>query len=154
MLAGVALPLWFSERMSRRNKGMFDWNWFDSLCIGLTQIVGLLPGAGRNASAFPGAFFRNYNREAAAKYIFFAGLPFLAVQTFVHLRGGQLHEAIVAGELSWLSFFVTVVVTSLTGLLAIGGFMKHIQRRGLGQYVVYRFVLAAAVVGVEWWRNR
>ena len=40
------------------------------------------------------------------------------------------------------------------GLLAIGGFLKNMQRNTLGRYLAYRFVLSGAVVLAFWLRNR
>ena len=65
------------DSMSRKNKNMFDSNWFDALCVGLAQVLWVIPGCGRVAAQLPGAFFRNYSRESAIKYGFFADDPVL-----------------------------------------------------------------------------
>jgi undecaprenyl pyrophosphate phosphatase UppP len=57
-------------------------------------------------------------------------------------------------DLSWLSFGVGIVVTLFTGLLVIGGLMKQVQKKGFGQYIIYRWLVAAAAVGVYWYRAR
>jgi undecaprenyl-diphosphatase len=153
LLAAFALPLLMAENFSRKNKGMFDWTWFDALLLGIAQMAALIPGCGRMTALLPAAMMRNFNREAAAKYAFFASMPYLAASTFVGLKGVELHSAQPMTDLSWLSFVMAVVVTMLTGLLAIGGFMKHIQTRAFGHYVAYRFVLAGVIAGVAWFRR-
>ncbi|MCM2321929.1 MAG: hypothetical protein NDJ90_01565 [Oligoflexia bacterium] len=152
LLAGFGLLLGFTDSLSRKNKGMFDWNWRDALFIGLFQTGALVPGCGQMTGALLGAMLRNYRREAAAKYAFFASAPVLAAASIFHLRGPNVQAASSISDLSWLSFSVALVVTLLAGLLAIGGFMGQMQRRSPSQYVVYRWLLAATLAGVFWFR--
>lgn len=153
VLAAGALPLWLAERSSRKNKGMFDWNWLDAIVVGITGVLMFVPGAGKPEGLMPGALFRNYNREAAAKYTFFAMFPLLVVSCTLSFHEVNFHGA-PAADLSWLSFIVATIVTFLTSLLAIGGLMKHVSRNGFGQYVIYRLLVAGAVAIVFWVRNR
>ena len=155
VLAVGAFPLILAERRSRKNKGMFDWNGLDALLVGITGLLMFVPGCGKPEALMPGALVRNYNREAAGKFAFFVMFPVLVVSAYLHLHemGFHLHGA-PSPDLSWLSFGVALVVSFFSGLLAIGGLMKHIQRNGFGQYAVYRLALAAVTGGVFWLRNR
>lgn len=153
LLAAFSLPLLMSENLSRKNKGMFDWTSLDALLMGIAQVASFVPGCGRMCSILPAALMRNFNREATAKYAFFASMPYLAASTVFWLRGVSLHSPQPMPDVSWLSFSMAIIVTLLTGLLAIGGFMKHIQTRGFGHYVIYRFLLAAAAGALIWFRR-
>lgn len=153
VLAVAAIPLWIAERRSRKTKGMFDWTWFDALLVGITGILMFVPGGGRPEGFMTGSQFRGFNREAAAKYSFFAIFPVLAACCYANFHEVSLHGG-PAADLSWLSFGAALVVTFLTGLLAIGGLMKHVQRNGFGQYLIYRFLFAGATGVVFWLRNR
>lgn len=144
-LALGTIPLFLADRSSRKNKGMFDWNWLDALTVGITGILILIPGCGAMEAFLPGALFRNYNREVAAKYSFFSLFPTLLVSTYLNFHEVSFHGG-PSSDLSWLSFGVAALISFLTGLLAIGGLMKHIQRNGFGQYLTYRIMLAAATV--------
>lgn len=154
VLAAISVPLWGFEYMSRKIKSMFDWNWIDALIVGMTQSLAVLPGCDLLTGALLGAFFLNYKREPAVKYAYFAMMPFLVSQTINDLEGFTFHAPSPMPDVSWLSFGVAFIISLLVGLLSIGGFMKHIQQKGLGQYVIYRWVLAAGIVLVHWYRNR
>jgi undecaprenyl-diphosphatase len=153
-LAGFGLPLWFAERMGRKSKGMFDWNWLDSLLVGVSSLASLVPGCGRLAAALPGSLLRGYSREAGAKFALFLSAPILAASAAQHLAGVSLHAAEPMEGVSWLSFWVALLVTTVFGVLAIGGFMRGVQRKGFGQFVVYRFLLAGATGAVWYFRTR
>jgi undecaprenyl-diphosphatase len=149
MLAGFGALLWFADSMSRKHKNMYDWNVIDSLAAGVAEIAALVPGCGRQTATVTGGLFRNYSREAAAKFTFFAAVPVLAGNAIVHLKGVSFHQAVPMTDVSWLSFYVAIVVALLASLLSIGAFFKHIRSRGgMGQYVVWRCLVAAGIVGL------
>ncbi|MFL5815312.1 MAG: undecaprenyl-diphosphate phosphatase, partial [Bdellovibrionia bacterium] len=134
-LAVFSVILSFSESMSRKNKGMFDWNWLDSLIVGVVQLSTIFVGIGSLGATWIAAMFRNYNREAAAKFAFFALAPLLVVQTVHEFQQIDFHAAQPMMDTSWLSFVVAIIVTMFTGLLVIGAFLKHIERKSIFQYV-------------------
>jgi undecaprenyl-diphosphatase len=152
VLAATGLLLAFTDSFSRRSKAMYDWNWLDSLVVGIAQIGMLIPGADRTASALIGGGLRNYSREASAKFAFLCATPFLFGKAALHVR-----DALTLGigtDASWLTLVVAAVVSFFCGFLAIGGLMSQLQsRKGFGGYVMYRLLLAAAVVAV-WWLKR
>lgn len=153
-LAGFALPLWMFDSLNRRMKGVVDWNWFDAIVVGLIQASAFLPGWDHLSAVLLGASFLNYRRESAAKYAYLLALPILLAESISNLKGLNFHLSTPMPEVSWLSFGVAIVVTCLTGLLVIGSFMKHLQQKGLGQYVFYRIAFAIASFGFYWIKLR
>jgi undecaprenyl-diphosphatase len=154
-LAGGALLLWFADSRGRKTKRMYDWNWLDCLIVGIFGILFIVPGGGIPVGMISGALMRNYTREAAVKYCFFSLFPVLVFSSYYHFHNDVQHGmGMPAPDLSWLSFGMATVVTLLTGLLAIGALTKHVLRKGFGQHIVYRFLLAAATVTVFWVRAR
>jgi undecaprenyl-diphosphatase len=154
-LAGGALLLWFADSRGRKTKRMFDWNWLDCLIVGIFGIIFIIPGAGIPLGMMSGALIRNYTREAAVKYCFFSLFPILVFSAYYHFHNDVQHGVgMPAPDLSWLSFGMATVVTFLTGLLAIGALTKHVLRKGFGQHIGYRLLLAGATVAVVWVRSR
>jgi undecaprenyl-diphosphatase len=153
LLVGFAIPLWLVDRASRKSKGMFDWNGLDSAVVGIFQALSLIPGAGRSALSITGALARGYRRDAAVKFSLFAAAPILGASAFLGLREVAWGTGMPAPDLSWLSFWVALVVSLFASLLGIGGLVKHVVRGGMGHYVVYRVLLAAAVAVVWWTRG-
>lgn len=149
-----SIPLWLLESFNKRNKSMFNWNWLDCLIVGITQATQFFPGSGSVDGGLIGAFFRNYNREAAVKYVFLSTAPFLATKAIIELRQINFHASSPTYDVSWLSFSAALLMATLTGLLTIGGFTKQLQRKGVGQYIAYRLLLAIAVGATYWFRQK
>jgi undecaprenyl-diphosphatase len=153
-LAFWGVVFWIADSMGRKSKSMFDWNWIDASWVGLFQLATLTIGLGVVTATLIVAMFRNYSREAATKFALFSLAPFITVQAIRGLHETNFHAPMPDSDLSWLSFGVGVVVSLFTGLLVIGGLMKQVQKKGFGQYIIYRWLVAAAAVGVYWYRAR
>lgn len=152
VFAVVGIPLWFFDYWSRKSKNIYDLNWGTAGIIGMIQALSLLPGVDMLSCALIGAFFCNYRRDAAVKYAYFAAAPILLARSITELKGVSFSLPAPMPDLSWLSFCTAILVTLLVGLLTIGGFMKHVQRKGMGQYLGYRWLLASGVFVVYWLR--
>lgn len=153
LLIGGSLPLFLFDYLGRKSKSIFDWSWSTALAMGIIQSTALIPGWDSLTALLTTALFLNFKREPAAKYAYFALAPILLYRTFSGLQGVSFHSSAPMEDVSWLSFGVALVVSSLVGLLSIGGFMKHIQQKGLTQYVFYRWILGAGVFAVCWLRK-
>jgi undecaprenyl-diphosphatase len=153
-LAVFAIPLGFADSVGRKNKNMYDWNWLDALILGIAEIASMVPGFGRMTGALPAALMRNYSRQAAAKFAFFAATPLLAGSAYLHLRNVELHSPVPIQDVTWLSLVAAIVITFLTGLLTIGGLMNALNRKGLNRYMFYRWFLASMIGVAYWWRAR
>lgn len=153
-LAATAIPLLLAERVAKRNKGMFDWNIFDAILIGLWQALALIPGVGLLAPALSGALLRNFNREAAAKYACYAMTPLLTLVAVEALRLVDFHSAAPYPGVTWLTFWVSLIVAFFASLLTLNAFMQQAGRRTLSGYAIYRILFGLAMAAFAWWRTR
>jgi undecaprenyl-diphosphatase len=144
-IAAGALFLWIGESLSRRTKNIYDLNIVDAVLVGVSQLGVLVPGLGPLTATLALLLLRNYRLEAAAKYAFFAALPMTIVTAVQNLQSIELSAPQADAATSWITLSATVVVTAVFGTLTLGGFMRQIQRKGLGGYVAYRLVAGLAL---------
>lgn len=149
-----SFPLVLAGRIGKTNKNLFSWNGLDSFIVGLAQLLAFIPGAGRQVGAVFTGFARNYTPEAIGKFTFLALLPFLLAEATYFLRLTPFGADQAADGMSWLSFWVALVVSAVVGFMGIGGFLKNVQKRHFRGYVWYRWVLAIAVLFLVWYRQR
>ena len=157
LLAVFTLPLVWADGWGRKNRGMFDWSIKDSLAVGFAQALSVLPGCGRTNGAYFGGLMRNFTRESAAKFGYFASLPVFTLGAVIHLRDFSFHPPEPMTDLSWMSLAVGFLVAYFASLLAINGFNKFVQggqNATMGRYGAYRFALAAAMIGLYFYRAR
>jgi undecaprenyl-diphosphatase len=151
LMIGLTFPLWFLDSMNRRNKKLLDWNWLDSLWVGLHQILHLIPGSGLTYGAWLAASFRNYNREAAAKFILFITFPLLLSKVLIHTPFISFTSSSPSADLNWMTFIFTFAISMVGSLISIASFMNWVERNTLTGYAIYRVLLGTAILAVSWW---
>jgi undecaprenyl-diphosphatase len=157
LLAGIlaisGLPMVFLDNYYKKNKTHYDWNWVDSLVLGLGQAFFIIPGVGRASGALTAAAMRNYSRSGAAKFILYGATPMMGAASYFHLSQTGFHS-FAPISLSYLTFWSTLLVSFLTGLLVVHSFIKQMGQGSLWKYAIYRFLLAAAIVVIYFAREQ
>lgn len=144
MLGG--LVLWAADKLadiSQKKKKLGDLRIADSLTIGFSQALALVPGVSRSGITISTGLFLGLDRENAARFSFLLSIPIVfgaAVKKF--LTDGA---SVIATD--QITFFVVGILTSaITGYIVIKYFLNWLVRHGLMPFVYYRFVLAAVIL--------
>lgn len=143
LLAAFAVLLWVSERITRRNRPMSDLRLSDTIIIGVAQAIALLPGTSRSGVTLTAGLFRDLRRADAARYSFLLGLPLILAASLSGLK--DLMES-GAGGIGMTQIIVGISVSALSGLAAIWGLLRLLQRVPTTMFTVYRLVVAAGIV--------
>ncbi len=145
---GIVL-LW-AERKSRQSRSIEDLSWADSVWIGLSQAVALVPGVSRSGITISAAMFRDTGREVAARFSFLLSTPVI-VGAGLLATVRWLSQAANLGSQSatgptWAVMAAGVATAATTGFLCIRYFLRYLQTRSFLPFVVYRFALALVVL--------
>lgn len=148
-LAILGIVLFCAERRSKQNRPLEKFTWADSIWIGLSQALALIPGVSRSGITITTAMFRNSDRTSAARFSFLLSTPVIVGAGL--LESWKLVKAVhhpVAGviEVNWLVLIVGVLSAALTGFLCIRFFLRYIQTKSFTPFVVYRMLLAGVVL--------
>ncbi len=115
-----------------------------ALLIGLAQCLALWPGTSRAMVTILAGLWLGLSASAAAEYSFLLALPTLGAATvFDLLQGGGALWQDVGPSAVLCGFAAAAAVAAL----AINGFIRYLQHRGLAVFGWYRLGLA----GVMWW---
>ena len=143
LLAVFAGVLWLADRQPTTRQAS-DLNLWQGLGIGVAQSLALMPGVSRSGVTITAARLLKLNRDAAARLSFLLLVP--TVLGAVLLKGVK---DVVLGELpsGWVGpFVVGTIAAAGAGLLAIELLLGYVRRHTYGVFVVYRLVLAAAMI--------
>ena len=78
MLIIVAVIMWVAERMSKFEKPLPQIGLGDAMTVGVLQAFAVIPGVSRSGITIIGGLFRNFTREAAARFSFLLSTPIIA----------------------------------------------------------------------------
>ncbi|MFA7193334.1 MAG: undecaprenyl-diphosphatase UppP [Candidatus Paceibacterota bacterium] len=138
------LIMFFAERFSKRYaEKNVDLNVKRGIGVGFFQALALIPGFSRSGMTISGGLFLGLKREEATRFAFVLAFPVLlgaGLKKLLDLGSNGVLNSIgielFAGSLA--SFFV--------GILAIHFLVTFLKKHTMNAFVVYRFVLAIAVL--------
>lgn len=139
----TAVLLLIAERVGRRCRSMQDLDWKDSLWIGFSQALALLPGLSRSGATLAGGMTRHLDRPAAARFSFLMSVPVmvgagvLAVNDLLDLHN------VSAFLLPLLVGFLTAMVS---GYLAIRWLISYLTKHSLHLFAGYCAVLGVITI--------
>lgn len=120
-----------------------DMNILDSIVIGLTQVIALIPGISRSGSTLIGGLFRKLDRETALRYSFMLYIPVSLGTTILGIKDlletSNLHGIILPYG---LGFITSMIVSYYT----LRWFIKIVKKGNLKYFSIYTLLLGLLIL--------
>lgn len=114
-----------------------------AMIIGLMQCLALLPGVSRSGITITAGLALGFTRESAARFSFLLSLPIVCGAAL--LKSVELiKNGIPAGE--GMPMLIGVVVSAITGYIAVAFLLKFVQKRTVSLFVWYRVIFAGVIM--------
>jgi len=154
-LVAFGALLHFSERRSSQQRSLAQLNVRDSVWIGISQAIALIPGVSRSGITISTAMLRNLDRSSATRFSFLLSAP--AVVGAGMLEGWHLIKALrdplvvaIGGPdpilIKWAVLGVGIGSSAITGIFCIRYFLRYVRSNSFLPFVIYRYALALAVL--------
>ncbi len=156
-LVVFAAFLYFAEKWGSLERPLNNFSLADSLWIGISQALALIPGVSRSGITIGTGLLRNLDRPAAAKFSFLLATPVIVGAAL--LQGWHLLQAVhnpaalaahrgIAGPIiiKWDVLMLGIASAAITGFLCIRYFLRYVQTRSFVPFVIYRIALAVVVL--------
>ena len=138
-LLTAAVLLFLAERLGRRSRQLASITWFDSLIIGLFQVLAVFPGSSRSGSTIPGGMLRNFDRPDATRFAFLMAAPImLAAGGYESFSVLKLHIL----DTILVPLVVGVIAAAVIGWLAIRWMINYVSKHSLYVFSAYCAIVA------------
>lgn len=117
----------------------------DVLVIALAQALALLPGTSRSGITMTAGLFQGFSRQAVAEFSFLMSIPVIGLAGAVKLLEVWKNGWVGVEPITLAVGFVAAAVS---GLLAIWGMFKTIQRFSFLPFVIYRVVIGVLILWI------
>ena len=139
----TAALLLLSEKAGKTDRKLDNMKWLDALWIGIGQVLAIFPGVSRSGATISAGLFRNFTREAAARFSFLMSIP-------VMLAAGLL-SILDLFDMPNLGAFLPVlaigfVVSAVVGYFSIRFLLKFLQKNTLKSFAFYCAGLGAILL--------
>jgi undecaprenyl-diphosphatase len=115
----------------------------DAVIMGVAQALALQPGVSRSGVTMTAGRWLRFDRAAAARISFLMSIPIIAGAGLY--KGAQVaSDGIPAGMEG--AFFWGFVASAISGFIAIAWLLRYLQTHSFFPFVVYRWVVGAAVI--------
>lgn len=141
---GVAFILVESWNRTRRPRvrTLADISYRTAFCIGLFQVLSIIPGTSRSGSTIIGALILGVSRVAAAEFTFFLAVPVMFGMSALKLL--KFGFAFTGAEL--VTLLIGMAVAFLVSLAVIKFLMNYIRKHDFKAFGWYRIALGALVL--------
>jgi undecaprenyl-diphosphatase len=138
-LSAMGLILYFVDRFAPKEKDLNHIGWKQSLLVGLSQALAIIPGVSRSGATMTMGRLLKFTREDAAKFSFLMSIPIILGAGLLKLPDLSFNE----GQGALLAGFVSSFVF---GMLAIKFLLRYIAKHDFALFAWYRLLLAAIIV--------
>ncbi|GAA0807374.1 undecaprenyl-diphosphate phosphatase [Spirilliplanes yamanashiensis] len=135
--------MWFADRAATQVRHEADVTWKDTLIIGVTQCLALIPGISRSGATMSAGLLRDLDRVTVTKLSFFLSIPALLGASV--LQTATEYDNISAG-VGWPATITATVVSFVVGYAAVAWLLKFIARHSYTVFIVYRVILGTIVL--------
>jgi undecaprenyl-diphosphatase len=151
-LAVFGVLLYVADR-SPEQRRIGELGFWRAFAIGVSQILALMPGVSRSGITITTGRFARLNRDAAARFAFLLLIPVVfGAVVYKGIKHVVLHS-LPAGSVG--PFVVGTLAAAAVGLIAIDLLLGYLRRHDYTLFVIYRLVLAGAILIViaTGWRS-
>jgi undecaprenyl-diphosphatase len=143
-----ALILWsgvmaFADHAATQTRHEDDTTWKDTLIIGLTQCLALIPGVSRSGATMSAGLLRDFDRVTVTKLSFFLSIPALLGATVL-----QIHDEAgnIAAGVGWVNTLTATAVSFVVGFAAVAWLLRYVAKHSYSIFIAYRVVLGALLM--------
>ena len=142
----MGIGLWLADRKGRKSRDMEDITLMDSIIVGISQALAIIPGVSRSGITMSTGLLTGMKRETAARFSFLMSVPIIAGAAL--LKVPDLKPADFN-----LAFILGVLTAAVVGFLAIRFLLQYLRHGSYLLFTWYRILLAALVVAVFFLRR-
>lgn len=114
-----------------------------ALLVGCAQALALIPGTSRSGITITAGLLSGLDRATAARFAFLLGIPITGAAGLLKVLD-LVRQGLSPGEVGPLAG--AVLAAFVSGWAAVWFLVNYLRRRSLRPFVVYRVVLAVAIV--------
>ena len=147
-VVGAALILWSAvmyaaDRSARQSRGESEFNMRDSLAMGITQCVALIPGVSRSGATIAAGLFRDLDRVTVTRMSFFLAIPAL---TAAGVFQAATEYSAISDGVGWGPTLLALVVSFVVAYASVAWLLRYVAGHNFAIFIAYRVILGAVIL--------
>lgn len=148
----MGLVLAWADQHGAGRRDFSSLTWRDSLLIGCSQALAVIPGVSRSGATISAALFLGVARPDAARFSFWLSLPIILgaglveIPKFARRSGVSLTSGEACIRVLSPPAVLGFLAAALAGFLSIHVLIRYVQRHHYTPFVLYRLLFGAFVL--------
>ena len=117
-----------------------------AFCVGMFQMLSLIPGTSRSGSTILGAGFLGCERSVAAEFSFFLAIPVMLGASLLKIAKYVFNSCVAFFGIEWLTLAVGIITAVVVSLIVIRFLTDFVRRHSFAAFGWYRILLGAVVL--------
>ncbi|MBH1980261.1 undecaprenyl-diphosphate phosphatase [Candidatus Saccharibacteria bacterium] len=138
-----SVVMWFADRHAKQDRGERDTTWHDTLIIGITQCLALIPGISRSGATMSAGLLRGFDRVTVTRLSFFLSIPALLAAAI--LQTATEFDQINNG-VGWGPTLLATTVSFGVAYVAVAWLLKFIARHDYSIFIWYRVAIGLVLI--------
>jgi len=147
---GAALILWsavmaYADSRATQVRHEEDVTRKDTIIIGITQCLALVPGVSRSGATMSAGLLRGLDRVTVTRLSFFLSIPALGAATVLQAVSEYSN---ISNGVGWGPTLLATAISFVAAYVAIGWLLRFIASHTYSVFIVYRVALGVVVLGL------
>lgn len=134
-----------AEYFGRQTRRVEQLSWKDSIIVGLSQCLALIPGVSRSGATISAGLFLGLDRELAARFGFLLAIPAVFASGLFSLPDA-FHPVGEGMSANGPQLLVATVIAFVVGFAAVAWFLRFLVRHSMYWFVGYRVLMGTGVL--------
>lgn len=147
MLVITGLLLFLADRAKKTHRSV---TFSDSLVVGLSQAIAILPGISRSGATIATSVLLGIDRDRAARFSFLMVVPLILGKALLEAKDLAAHPEAMESS-SFLALFVAFVAAFATGIMACRWMIALVKRAKLSYFAYYCFAVGFIALAFAWY---
>jgi undecaprenyl-diphosphatase len=149
-VVGTALILWsivmyVADTRATQQRDEGDFGMRDSVAMGLTQCVALIPGVSRSGATIAAGLFRGLDRVTVTRLSFFLAIPAL---TAAGVFEAVTKASDIASGVGWGPTIVALLVSFVVAYASVAWLLRYVSGHNFAIFILYRVALGIIILGL------
>ena len=140
-----SVVMWVVDRRATQVRHEDDVTMRDTLIIGVTQCLALVPGVSRSGATMSAGLMLGLDRVAVTRLSFFLSIPAL---TAAGIYQGVKEYDEISNGIGWGPTILGTVVSFVVAYAAIAWLLRYIARHTFALFIGYRIAIGALVIAL------
>ena len=134
------LILYIADKLDIKPKNLEKITFLDSVAIGISQAIAIIPGVSRSGITISAGLFRKLNREDGARFSFILSVPIILGAGLYQLKELSF-ESLVSPV-----FIIGFLAAFISSFASVKFLMSFVRNHSFNVFVYYRMVLAVVII--------